>query len=103
MDTLAELRHPAARGALCIVRQAAAVSPCDEVLTGYTVVCVRGAHVIHIFLPGRLMQVLREQLARRAGPGGEALVPTLSRALADLQERLIYRCVCVCAAVQCVL
>lgn len=39
------------------------------------------------------MQVLREQLARRAGPGGEALVPTLSRALADLQERLIYRCV----------
>ncbi|WIA18992.1 hypothetical protein OEZ85_003659 [Tetradesmus obliquus] len=36
-------------------------------------------------------EVLREQLARRAGPGGEALVPTLSRALADLQERLIYR------------
>eukprot|EP00882_Tetradesmus_deserticola_P019129 GHRQ01020577.1.p1 GENE.GHRQ01020577.1~~GHRQ01020577.1.p1 ORF type:complete len:235 (+),score=112.19 GHRQ01020577.1:147-851(+) len=36
-------------------------------------------------------EVLREQLARRAGPGGEALVPSLSRALADLQERLIYR------------
>lgn len=36
--------------------------------------------------------MLHDQLLRRAGPGGEALVPSLSRALADLQERLIYRC-----------
>lgn len=38
-----------------------------------------------------LCQVLRDQLARRAGPGGEALIPSLQRAQADLQERLIYR------------
>lgn len=36
-------------------------------------------------------EVLRDQLLRRAGPGGEALLPSLSRSLADLQERLIYR------------
>lgn len=36
-------------------------------------------------------EVLRDQLSRRAGPGGEALIPSLQRALADLQERLIYR------------
>lgn len=36
-------------------------------------------------------QLHRDQLLRRAGPGGEALLPALSRALADLQERLIYR------------
>jgi hypothetical protein len=38
-----------------------------------------------------VVQVLRDQLSRRAGPGGEALIPSLQRALADLQERLIYR------------
>lgn len=38
-----------------------------------------------------VVQVLRDQLLRRAGPGGEALVPSLARSLADLQERLIYR------------
>eukprot|EP00879_Flechtneria_rotunda_P017545 GHRR01018394.1.p1 GENE.GHRR01018394.1~~GHRR01018394.1.p1 ORF type:complete len:715 (+),score=305.59 GHRR01018394.1:627-2771(+) len=36
-------------------------------------------------------EVLHDALLRRAGPGGEALAPSLSRALADLQERLIYR------------
>jgi hypothetical protein len=39
----------------------------------------------------RAVQVLQDQLSRRAGPGGEALIPSLQRALADLQERLIYR------------
>ena len=36
-------------------------------------------------------QVLGDQLSRR-GPGAEALVPTLSRTLADVQARLIFRC-----------
>lgn len=44
----------------------------------------------------RVVQVLRDQLSRRAGPGGEALIPSLQRALADLQERLIYRCATSC-------
>ncbi|KAL6746597.1 component of oligomeric golgi complex 3 [Haematococcus lacustris] len=36
-------------------------------------------------------EVLGDQLGRR-GPGGEALRPTLSRALEDCQARLIFRC-----------
>lgn len=35
--------------------------------------------------------MLGEQLAKR-GSGGEALRPMLGRTLADVQERLIYRC-----------
>ena len=35
--------------------------------------------------------MLGEQLSRR-GPGAEALAPTLSRTLADVQARLIFRC-----------
>jgi hypothetical protein len=38
-----------------------------------------------------LLQVLGDQLGRR-GAGGEALRPTLTRALADVQGRLIFRC-----------
>lgn len=37
------------------------------------------------------MQVLGDQLAKR-GASGEALRPMLSRTLADVQERLIFRC-----------
>jgi len=37
------------------------------------------------------LQVLGDQLAKR-GSGAEALRPMLMRILADVQERLIYRC-----------